>query len=425
MIVEVISTGTELMRGTVIPTNLSYIAKSLIKLGIEIKYHSCYLDNLMDISNGIQNALKRADIVIITGGLGPTADDFTREAFAKVFNSKLVLNKDIWKWLKNRFRKYHLKLTKDIIKQTYFPEDSRVIPNSIGSAPGFYIEKNSKYLFALSGVPREMACMFEESVIPVLKRLFSINKSNLIRDYKIFGLTEAEVEEKIKPIFSNKRYKLTPPNFVNYGLTAKIGDVTLTINVNTDNQHLSKKMISVLDKIIKKTFGNFIIGDRSSSLESIVGTMLINVNQTIAIAESCTGGLISHKLTQIPGISKSLLEDIVSYSNESKVKRLCVPKDLIIKYGAVSCEIAEAMAKGIAKSNNADFGLSTTGIAGPQGGSKQKPVGLVYIGLYNKACDKTWVSKFIFAGEREQVKERAANWALNLLRLHLLKFKSK
>ncbi|OHB69981.1 MAG: hypothetical protein A2W23_09045 [Planctomycetes bacterium RBG_16_43_13] len=426
MIIEVISTGTELMRGNSIDTNFSYTARSILSLGIEVKYHSTCGDELSDIIESIKTACRRANIVILTGGLGPTADDLTRNAAAEAFDVPLIFNKKEWLRLKERIRRYRknygkIKIIDSLKRQAFFPQSTSIIGNSVGAAAGFYMKRNNAYFFALPGVPKEMEVMLNKTVIPIIKTLIrnsplTADHLPLIEWYRIFGIPEAIVEDMIKPFFiRNTQYS--------YGLTVKNETVTISVKVRGDGNISAKTLISRANNYIRKTFGYNLLGDGSSTLAGVTANILMDKRITLSIAESCTGGLIAHKLTNVHGISKSLVEAIVCYSNESKIARLGVPHRLISKYGAVSKEVAVAMAKGVAQLSGSDIGLAATGIAGPTGSSKKKPIGLVYMCLWDNRRNREFSQKFIFSGGREHIKERSANRAINILRMYLIKGK--
>lgn len=407
MRVEIISTGTEMMRGRSIDTNFAHVARQLTRLGYDVRYHSTYGDAFEDLKQGIQLALGRADVVIMTGGLGPTVDDLTRDAAAAVVNRPLEFHEDELGKIAERFKARNLPMPKINRRQAYFPRGATILANPVGSAPGFMLEHRKKLFFALPGPPREMSEMLPE-VIRLLAARFGAPAHHLEKSFKIFGIPESQVEADALPIV--KRFR----NLA-YGITAKGGTVSLNFQVLGPK---AEETITKLRDAFRKRFDKALFGEDDDTIGEATARLLLERNRTIALAESCTGGLIADRLTDVPGISASLVETVVTYSNDSKIKRLGVPENLIAEHGAVSEAVARAMAEGVRKTSGANIGASTTGIAGPTGGTPGKPVGLVLMAVSTRKG--TVVERRVFGGSRRDVKERATDLTLNLIRLAVM-----
>lgn len=390
---EVISSGTELMQGRGADGNFVYLARRLGELGHDVRYHSTYGDDRRDLDGGLKLALARADLVVMTGGLGPTSDDLTRDVASEVFHRPLEFRPALWRQIVARFRRFG-RVARAIQRvQARMPRGARALRNDQGSAPGFVLREGRQVFVALPGPPNEMQPMFEKFVAPTLG-----SRRPPLPTFRLFGLMESEVEEKVRPYFA----KLGIP----YGITVKRGAVTV---VPRRGRHATW---------MRRTFGDRLFTEDERDLEAVVGERLIELRKTVAIAESCTGGLVADRLTDVPGISDVLLEAVVAYSDESKTDRLGVWSATLRRCGAVSSEVACEMAAGAARRAGADYGLSTTGIAGPSGGSKEKPVGLVWIGLFHRGRARAF-KKLYPNRPRRMIKERAADAALNVLRLGL------
>lgn len=406
---EIIAIGTEILLGDIVNTNAQYLAKELAALGIDVYHQSVIGDNEERIMEGISKAFKNSEIVITTGGLGPTQDDITKEVGAKLFNKELVLHEESLDWLKKYLKTDDEYVVEANKKQAYIPKDSIVLKNNYGTAPGIIINENNRILIILPGPPKEMKKIFEEYVRDYLKDITgNIIKSKTIR---MFGIGESVMAKKVDHIIKNAKNPTVAPY-------AKESDVIIRITAKAHSEEECNKLIRPVYEEIKSILGEYIYGEDEDSLEKVVANMLCAKQMSIASAESCTGGLIAASLVSYPGISEVFMEGVVTYSNEARISRLGVKEETLNKYGAVSKETAEEMAVGIAKTAKTDIGVSTTGIAGPSGGSEEKPVGLVYIGLYIKG--KTVVKKFNFNGDREQVRRRATLNALNMIRKELL-----
>lgn len=410
MIAEIMAVGTELLMGNIVNTNAQFIARRLTDMGIFVYYQTVVGDNAGRLKNALNLAFERADIVITTGGLGPTQDDLTKETGAEYFHKNLALDEESLKSIKCYFAKQGKITNEGNKKQAYFPEGSIIIPNNHGTAPGCIIEENGKVLIMLPGPPSEVLPMFEEAIAPYLeKHQECVLVSKVLR---ICGIGEGHMAEKINDLIMNENPTVAP--------YAKEGEVTLRITARSKNSIEGTKMVEQMEDKIREKLGEDVYGVGETSLEEVIGKLLVDKNITISTAESCTGGLLSGKLVNYPGISSVFLEGDVTYSNEAKMRNLNVKKETLDKYGAVSKETAVEMAEGIAKKTGTMIGISTTGIAGPTGGTIEKPVGLVYVGLYIDG--KTKYKELHLTGDRQKIRSRAVMQSLDFLRRELANY---
>lgn len=406
---EIITVGTEILLGDIVNTNSQYLAKELADLGVEVYYQGTVGDNEERLLQSLEESLNRSDMVITTGGLGPTKDDLTKETAAKFFNQELVLDERSWNKIEIYFNKLGRVPTENNKKQAYFPKDAIILENSNGTAPGAILRKGKKTIIVLPGPPREMKQMFEESVKPYLKNL--TNEILVSKILRFYGIGESSLEEEIIDIIKEQSNPTVAPY-------AKDTEVTLRITAKATSKEEAINLINPVVHKIQDRVGSYMYSEGDISLEDTVAEILVNKNLTISVAESCTGGMVSSHLINYPGISSVFMEGCVTYSNEAKMKSLGVKKETLDKFGAVSEETAREMAEGIAKRHNTNIGLSTTGIAGPEGGSEEKPVGLVYFGIYING--KIIVKRYVFNGNRQQIRLRATKTILNDLRLELI-----
>jgi len=415
MVVELISVGTELLLGNIINTNAAYLSEECANLGLSCYYQTVVGDNEERITQTLQLALSRADIVIMGGGLGPTPDDLTKEVAAKVCNKKLFLDEKAKKDIEDYFAKKNVTIPDNNWKQALIPEDSVVLYNANGTAPGVIIEYGTQKVILLPGPPNELKPMFENQVKPYINELMpSIILSKTV---KICGIGESAVAKEIDDLIKDQ----TNPTIATY---AKTGEVHLRVTAKADNEVEAKKLIKPMIKDIKERFGNAIYTtDVDTSLEMIIAELLIANELTLATVESCTGGLLAGRIINVPGVSETYKSGYVTYSNKAKRKCVGVKKSSLEKYGAVSEQVAKEMAIGAHDVCKADVVISTTGIAGPDGGTAEKPVGLVYIGCY--VCGKTTVKEYHFNGNRAKVRESTVAAALTLLRECLLEYFSE
>jgi len=394
MNVELLSTGSELLRGRNVDTNAAWLARELEKAGHDVLWHQTVDDDFGRLVDAVKLAASRADVILLTGGLGPTEDDYTRRVAEEAFHRPLVFHPKAWESIRERFRKYGTKMAAINRRQAYAPEGALLLPNPQGSAPGFALRQAGVFFAAMPGPPREMYPMFLKQVLPRIR----VKASFDVWEGKSFGLPEGHVDEIMMGVLGDPRA---------YGLTVRGGQVSISIRAEGPGR---KGVLARLSRRVIARLGECYYPE---DLADHVVRRLVETGCTLAVAESCTGGLISHMLTGVPGVSAVLRESVVTYSNESKIRRLGVPEELIRAHGAVSEEVARAMALGVARTAGASMGVAVTGIAGPDGGSKEKPVGLCYMAVNGR------VERRVFSGERGHVKERAASFALNMLRLEL------
>ena len=412
---EVIAIGTELLLGFVVNTDTAYLGRVLAGLGISCTRQVTVGDNPGRLAEAIQTALGRADLVITCGGLGPTVDDVTLETIRQATGRRLILNRPILRGIEARFKRQKIRMPASNRRQALLPEGAVPFPNSIGTAPGFLLtlrqaQGKRKTLVALPGPPAELIPMVEQYLIPRLRR-HTGETILLSRTFKLTGATESEVDAKVRDL-------LALQGETTVGIYAHPGQVDLRITARGKSDQEARRRIATVERRILARVGRLFFGADEKTLEDGVGRRLKKIRKTLAVAESCTGGLVSERITRIPGSSSYFLGGVVSYSNEIKSIGLSVPPLLLRRHGAVSPQIAQAMAEGIRRLAGSDFGLAVTGIAGPTGGSKGKPVGLVYIAL--NWAGGTRMTESRFSGNRAIIRFKASQAALNLLRLHLL-----
>ena len=407
---EIICVGTELLMGNTVNTNATYIARGLAGLGISCFYQSVVGDNDGRLKELFNEASERADIVVLSGGLGPTEDDLTKETVARAMGQQLVLDDKAWKQIQKFFEKRSLKLTDNNKKQAYVPEGAKVLYNKNGTAPGIIAESDRVTAILLPGPPGELIPMWDAQVVPYLK---SISGEALYSEMvKICGSGESFVETDLKDLIDAQ----DNPTIATY---AKTGEVHVRVTAKAASEKEAHKLVKPVVKEIKKRFGSKIFTtDENVTLEAAVMQLLNENKLTLATAESLTGGMVTSRLINVPGASDVIKSGFITYSNKSKRKYLGVKRSTLDKYGAVSEQCAKEMAKGCAATAKSDVAVSLTGIAGPDGGTDEKPVGLTYIGV--SVLGKIKVKKYLFSGEREKVRESATAAALTLLRHCLL-----
>lgn len=407
---EIMAVGTELLLGDILNTNAQFLARELANLGIEVYYQTVVGDNPKRLKDTIFHAFSRADLIITTGGLGPTEDDLTKETAAEYFGEKLVLDERALGRIRKYFDPTGRTMTQNNVKQAMVPENNcTVLYNDNGTAPGIIMEKNGKMIVMLPGPPKETIPMFQNQVKPYLvkKQEFTF----VSRILRVAGVGESAMEDRVKDIIDAQ----TNPTIAPY---AKDGEAILRITAKAKDEAEANKLIDPVAAALKERLGIAVYGEGETDMETVVAEMLLERKLTVAVAESCTGGMIASRLVEYPGISAALMEGCVTYSNDAKMRRLGVKAETLEKYTAVSKETAQEMAEGMARTSGADIGIATTGIAGPDGGSEEKPVGLVYIGLSYKG--KTEVQEHYFVGKRDKIRERATYTALNWLRKAML-----
>jgi nicotinamide-nucleotide amidase len=408
MRVVVINTGTELLLGDVLNTHLRFIAREIFPLGLRIERQITVPDGEA-IRNAIAESLGAAEIIFITGGLGPTTDDITRETTADLLGLKLEHDPAILGAIQERAARRGFRLTDRVARQADVPAGATVLPNEHGSAPGLYLPadetRSGPHLFLLPGPPRELHPMFRGFVLPLLRKIVPPNLGRDRRIFRIAGMGESLVEEAVGT-------QLLEFPGIELGYCARPGEMDLRLIGDA-------AVLDQADRIVREKLGNAIFSTDGSDLEQAVVKLLAKRNKTLAIAESCTGGYLAHRITNVPGASAAFLSGWVSYSNEAKAQMLGVDPALIEKHGAVSKQVAQAMAEGARASAQSDFALATTGIAGPSGGTEDKPVGTVFIALAAKDRPVS-VQKRFFPDDRPTFKELATQTALEMLRRRLL-----
>ncbi len=409
MRVTVLTIGDEVVGGHVVDTNAAYLARRLSELGFRMRRLASVGDDLDEISAEIRRAVTDSDLIFITGGLGPTRDDITKQAVARATGQPLVIDSGLHAKLVHRFSSRAGVRPEVIEAFSKIPEGARVLENPLGAAPGIAVEVGGKSVYLMPGVPSEMEAVFERDIVAEIavfpKTGFS--KSRLLRT---IGLRESEIAEQVEDI------ELSPG--VRLGYLPRSSGVDLRLVASGRDGPSAEKVLGEAAGALAQVLGRSVYSTKGEDLHVVVGGMLIARAATIAVAESCTGGLVGHLLTEVPGISACFRSDIVAYSDRAKVDSLGIDEELIRHHGAVSRQVAEAMAIGARQAAGTHLGLSTTGIAGPSGGSRQKPVGLVYLCLAHQ--DGCIVTDNVFRGTREAVKSQAAMHALDLVRRHLL-----
>ncbi len=408
MTAEIISIGNELLNGKTVNTNATYIAQQLYKIGVAISWIQTIGDDAEAIRQALKLALQRADVVLVTGGLGPTHDDITKKTVAEFFNKRLVFREDLLEKVRERFARRGIKMPEINRNQALVPEDVRLMDNPVGTALGMIFEKEGKFTFVMPGVPREMQAMLEDSVIPFLRERCQECRVE-VNLFRTTGIPESSIYERIEkdlPDFSSYEIAFLPKfTGVDVRVIRRGRDIT-------DQEKFERFTRMLYEKI-----GNFIYTTEDKELEEVVGELLREQQKTISVAESCTGGLVQDKITDVPGSSDYFMGGMVTYSNEAKMKFLGVKDESLRQYGAVSEVVAKEMAAGVRQAVGTDIAVSTTGIAGPTGATPTKPVGLVYVGL--ASADRVMARKFLFGNDRRINKERAAQAALDLVRRYL------
>ena len=410
IIAEIITIGDELLLGETTDTNAGYIARKLSGIGLSVQFKSTVGDSLERIEETIRHALKRAQVVITTGGLGPTDDDLTKKVLVKFFKRQLVLNEQLLEEIRERYHRRGIEMPAINEEQALLPNNSTIFKNDIGSAAGIGIIENDYYFISLPGVPTEMRHVLDNEVIPFLA------KQNFGQDIKITtlrlnGIVESSLAEAISA-------ELEIETGVKLAYLPSESGVDLRIVATADSKEKAESKAQKLVKQIEKKVGRFVYGYDSDSLQSVTGQLLSDNDKLLAVAESCTGGKLGEIITSVPGSSGYFAGGIIAYSNEVKISELGVKKTTLNKYGAVSAETAIEMALGARKRFSADFALSITGVAGPGGGSDDKPVGLTFIGI--ATAQKSYAKEFNFGRDRETNRARASYAALELLRKDIL-----
>ena len=407
MVVEIITTGSELLLGQIINTNSAYMAAELNKIGFDVVYQTTVGDNRKRMKEAIEHALTRADIILTSGGLGPTQGDITKEVCAEVFSRQLERNEACVQRLKQHFLHLQREMTENNLRQAMIPEGAHIFLNYAGTAPGIVLEQDGKVIVNLPGPPFEMKDMFDRSLKPFLKEKYGFHSVILSRILDTFGIGESSLETRIRDLILQQKNPTL-------ALLVRPTGVILRITAKAAKREAAEQLIDAMEKEIRSRVGAYIYAIDDEGMEQVVGRMLQEKQLTIACAESCTGGLLTSRLTDVPGSSAYVMGSVVSYTNEVKAGLVGVEPAVLAAKGAVSEEVAVQMAEGIRRTISTDIGVGITGIAGPDGGIDEKPVGLVYIAVAGP--QGTLVQKNIFSGTRTQIKFRSTQTALDMVR---------
>lgn len=413
MIAEILATGDEIRTGALVDSNSAFLAEELERHGVAVSRHHCVGDDLEGLSAVLGEISRRADIAVVTGGLGPTVDDRTAEAMARAADLPLVLDERALSDIERFFQKRGWPCAPSNRKQAMIPQGAACIYNPIGTAPGFRFTMGGCTFYCMPGVPREMHRMFAERVLPHIESLLGDTRSHsLVQTLSAFGLGESVVGEKVAAVAT-----LFPP--IVLGLRAKFPEIQVKLYLRTSDEAQGKQLLAEASQWVKEQLDAYLFSDRGETMAATVGRLLLEEKATLAVAESCTGGLMAHWLTNTPGSSDYFLLSAVTYDNEAKIKALGVSADTLRAHGAVHEETARQMAEGTRRLGGATYGIATTGIAGPGGGSAEKPVGMVCVGLATPETSVARTFQFQF-GQRLMHKRIFAMAALDMLRRHLV-----
>ena len=407
---EIITIGDEILYGHILDTNSKWLSKNLNELGVKTNKISTIGDNYIQIKDILESSIKENDIIIFTGGLGPTNDDITKKCLNDFFKGKLITDNNTLSHIKKIFKKRNLDLTKKNRDQALVPDNCKVLHNKYGTAPGIAFEKDNKLVISLPGVPYEMKSLLEEKCSQIIKQKFSLSIIHH-RTIKTVGIGESWLSDLIS------EWEKNLDNNISLAYLPSIGRVKLRLTGRGNNLNKIKSAIDKEEKKVLPILRKYIYGFDNEELESCVGNLLIKNKKTLSIAESCSGGYLSHLVTSIPGSSKYFSGSVVAYSNNIKINNLNVNKKNIEKFGAVSKEVVEEMATNVRKKFNSSIGISTSGIAGPSGGTENKPVGTVWIGYSDK--NKTLSKKLLLTNRRDINITLSSIGALNMARLNL------
>ena len=413
MRIATLSVGDELICGQVTDTNAGTIAAALLENGLRVQRHMAVGDTEPDIIGALLELSRNCDALIVTGGLGPTADDLTARAAARATGRRLVVNDHA----KAHVRSMSAKLDSLIVcplndKQSMIPTKSTLIPNPVGTACGFHLINNGCFMFFMPGVPSEMVRMLHDSVIPFLAERTAKRQIIRMAHLNVFGPCEAEVDEMLAGI-------ARPEEGLHLGICVTFPWMRVTLRAETDNEEKVSALLVPATRLVRERLGEFVFSEGVATMDEAVASLFVRDELTLALAESCTGGMIAGRITSRAGSSRYFLEGAVTYGNEAKVRHLGVPETLLAEKGAVCSEVAAAMAKGVREAAGSSLGLAVTGIAGPDGGSEEKPVGTVFISL--AAPDGCWTKRFQFHGSRDEIRVMTTWTSLDWLRRYLLR----
>ena len=407
---EIIAIGSELLAPDRTDTNSLWLTEQLNRLGIEVKLKTIVGDDDARLEEAIKDATRRSKVVITTGGLGPTEDDITRKITARALGRRLLLDENVLAEIKQRFQSFGVTMPERNSRQAMVIEDAEVLPNPNGTAPGMFLEHNGTAIVLLPGPPREMQPMFSNHVVSKLEQRSGTVRV-VRRMLRVAGMGESAVDEKIAPVYTKYENPQTTILFNQSEI-----EIHLTARGRTEDE--ANQLLDRVVLEIEEQLGNAIFAFRGEKMEEVIGLKLAVGGYTLAVAESCTGGLLAQRITEVPGSSKYFIEGVVTYSNESKTRLLGVEPILLLEHGAVSGPVAEAMSEGMRNRAATDFALSITGIAGPDGGTEDKPVGTVFIAISSEAG--TEHRRLKVPGDRNLIRWRATQAAMDLLRRRLI-----
>jgi nicotinamide-nucleotide amidase len=408
---EIVTVGTEMLLGDLVDTNTAWMSARLASLGVSIYRHTTVGDNTERIVAALLDAASRADLVLTTGGLGPTSDDLTNEALALATGRKMVEYEEARRHVDEMFRRFGRKPTPSNYKQALFPEGATLIPNPVGTAMGALLEHEGTTFATFPGVPTEMKRMFEDTLEPYVRG--RSDGAIVSRTLLFMGIGESALAERVQDLLDASDPTVAP--------LAGQGKVRLRITARAADEDGARAKIEPVAEEILSRLGEYHFGEGDENVEEVLGELLVERGQTLAVAESCTGGLLAKRLTDVPGSSAYFTEGLVTYSNEAKERLLGVPREVLVEHGTVSEPVARTMAEGMRKLSGADYALSTTGVAGPGGGSEEKPVGLVYVGLAHEGgATAERLDLSAWRRSRALIRERSASIAFDLLRRHIL-----
>lgn len=412
---EILCVGTEILLGDIVNTNAAYLARELAAIGVTVYHQSVVGDNPARLASELSEVFARSDLAVLTGGLGPTYDDLTKETVARYFGRPMVLDEASLQSIETYFRQTGREMTENNRKQAMMPQGAEVFPNGCGTAPGLALEAGGKTAVLLPGPPEEMRAMYEAQVRPYLER--RSGQALFSRVIHIFGMGESEVEQRLRPVISGMENPTAAPY-------AKTGEVQLRVTARAETREKAQAMADPAVERLAAALGEAVYGIDAGSLQAAAVRALQERGLTVATAESCTGGLVSKRITEIPGASEVFHCGVCAYANEIKERLLRVSHALLEAEGAVSAGTAEAMARGVAQLSGAEIGVSTTGIAGPGGGTAEKPVGLVYVGVWSRWHHEVLRLELArgMEGDRERIRYLAASHALHALWRTALKY---
>ncbi len=414
---EIVSVGTELLLGQIVNTDARFLSRELAELGINVFRQVTVGDNQDRLKEALNQSMARAELVITTGGLGPTSDDLTKESVVELLGYEMEVREEVLERIRDLYRRRDVKMPESNIKQAMFPPESRVVPNERGTAPGMILPSETGpgdhpvTVICLPGPTEELKHLWTETVRPYLRDRYGLDEFLYSRTLKVCGLGESTVEDRIDEIIESQE-KTTVATY------AKSGEIHIRLTTRVSSEEEGKSQVQPVETAIRERLGNYVYGSDDDTLEKVLGELLKERNLTLGTAESCTGGLLGNRLTNVPGSSDYFRTGIVAYANETKENLLGIPRRLLREHGAVSEPVARAMAEGLLQHEDLSVVASVTGIAGPTGGTAEKPVGTVYMGFAGEAA--TRCHHIQFEGDRQTIKHRTTQVVMTLLRRHLL-----